>query len=59
MLFIFRSGEDRFNTLMVFDALNLSFYEIELLLKQRGLGQDLDIEELAAGRDLLRTVRPQ
>lgn len=36
------------------EALGLSFHEVELLLKQRGLGQDLDIEELKAGRDLFR-----
>ncbi|HEV3446756.1 MAG TPA: hypothetical protein VG099_19105 [Gemmataceae bacterium] len=41
------------------EALNLSFHETELLLKRRGLGQDLDIEELEAGRELLRTGRPQ
>jgi hypothetical protein len=36
------------------EALELSFHETEQLLKQRGLGQDLDIEELEAGRQLLR-----
>jgi hypothetical protein len=32
------------------EALNLSFHETEQLLKQRGLGQDLHIEEFTAGR---------
>ena len=38
------------------EALGLSFHEVEQLLKQRGLGQDLDIEEFKAGRDLLKTA---
>ena len=41
------------------EALDLSFDETEQLLKQRGLGQDLDIEEFEAGRDLLRKARPR
>jgi uncharacterized protein UPF0175 len=41
------------------EALNLSFHETELLLKQRGLGQDFDIEDFKAGRGLLGTARPQ
>ena len=41
------------------EALDLSFHEAEHLLKQRGLGQDLDIEEFEAGRDLLRKARPR
>jgi hypothetical protein len=36
------------------EALGLSFHETEQLLKERGLGQDLDIEEFKVGRDLLR-----
>jgi hypothetical protein len=36
------------------EALDLSFHEAEQLLKQRGLGQDLDIEEFEAGREVLR-----
>ncbi len=36
------------------DALELSFHETEQLLKQRGLGQDVDIEEFEATRQLLR-----
>jgi predicted HTH domain antitoxin len=39
------------------EALDLSFHETEHLLKQRGLGQDLDIEEFEAGRDSLRKAR--
>jgi hypothetical protein len=38
-------------------ALELSFYDTEQLLKQRGMGQDLDIEEFEAGRELLREAR--
>ncbi len=41
------------------EALDLGFHETEHLLKQRGLGQDLDIEEFEAGRDLLRKARPR
>jgi hypothetical protein len=39
------------------EALDRSFHETEQLLKQRGMGQDLDIEEFAAGRNLLRKAR--
>jgi Uncharacterised protein family (UPF0175) len=39
------------------EALNLSFHETEQLLKQRGMGQDLDIEEFEAGREFLRKAR--
>ncbi len=41
------------------EALDLSFQETELLLKQRGLGQDLDIEEFEASRQLLRKAARQ
>jgi predicted HTH domain antitoxin len=41
------------------EALGLSFHVTEHLLKQRGLGQDLDIEEFEAGRDILRKARPR
>jgi hypothetical protein len=41
------------------EALGLSFPETEHLLKQRGLGQDLDMEEFEMGRDVLREVRPR
>ena len=41
------------------EALGSSFYETEELLKQRGMGQDLDMEEFGAGSDFLREVRPQ
>jgi hypothetical protein len=40
-------------------ALDLSFHETERLLKQRGMGQDLDVEEFQAGREFLRKARPQ
>ena len=40
------------------EVLGLSFYETELILKQRGMGQDLDTEAFGAERDLLRKVRP-
>lgn len=39
------------------EALGLSFHEAEQLLKRRDLGQDLDIEEFGAGRELLRKAR--
>ena len=35
------------------EALGLSFHATESLLKKRGLGQDLEISEFEAGRDLL------
>lgn len=41
------------------EALGLSFAEAEQLLKQRGLGQDLDDESFEAARDSLRKARPQ
>ncbi len=39
------------------EALDLSFHETEQLLKQRGLGQDLDFEDFEAGRGLLAKAR--
>jgi hypothetical protein len=39
------------------ESLDLSFHETEQLLKQRGMGQDVDIEEFEAGRELLRKAR--
>jgi hypothetical protein len=39
------------------EALDLSFHETERLLKQRGMGQDLDIEEFESGREFLRKAR--
>jgi hypothetical protein len=39
------------------EALNLSFHEAEQLLKDRGMGQDVEIEEFEAGREFLRKVR--
>jgi hypothetical protein len=41
------------------EALGLGFHETEQLLKKRGLGQDLEIEEFAVGRDRLKNARPQ
>jgi hypothetical protein len=40
-------------------ALGLSVHETEQLVKQRGLGQDLDDEAFGARRDLLGKARPQ
>jgi hypothetical protein len=40
------------------DALGLSFYETEELLKRRGLGQDIDPAEFEASRERTRKVRP-
>jgi hypothetical protein len=39
------------------EALALSFHEAEQLLKRRDMGQDLDIDEFEAGRELLRKGR--
>jgi hypothetical protein len=39
------------------EALDLSFHETEELLKERGMGQHLDIEEFEAGRSFLRKAR--
>ena len=41
------------------EALGLSFQETEELLKRRGLGQDMDIEEFEAGKGFLRKARPR
>ncbi len=41
------------------EALDLSFHATEQLLKQRGMGQDIDNEEFEAGRELLRKARPR
>ena len=40
-------------------ALDLSFHETEQLLKQRGIGQDLDVDEFEMGRKVLRSARTQ
>lgn len=40
------------------DALGLSFFETEELLKQRGLGQDIDPDEFEASRERTRKARP-
>jgi hypothetical protein len=39
------------------EALDLNFHETERLLKVRGMGQDLDVEEFEAGREILRKAR--
>jgi hypothetical protein len=39
------------------DALDLGFHETAQLLKQRGLGQDMDVEEFDAGKSILRGAR--
>lgn len=39
------------------EALDLSFHEVEELLKRRDMGQDLDIEQFGAGREFLRKGR--
>lgn len=41
------------------EAPDLSFHEIETLVKERGAGQDVSLEEFEAGRDLLGKARPQ
>jgi hypothetical protein len=41
------------------EALDRGFHETEQLLKQRGMGQDLDIEEFEVGREFLRKARAQ
>ena len=41
------------------EALGLGFDETEHILKQRGLGQELEIDEFEAGRDLLKKARPR
>jgi predicted HTH domain antitoxin len=40
-------------------ALDLSFHDTEQLLKQRGIGQDLDVDEFEMGRNVLRSARIQ
>ena len=39
------------------EALGLSFHEAEMLIKKRGAGQDLDLDEFEAGREFLRKSR--
>ena len=39
------------------EALDLSFHETQQLLKERGMGQDIDVEEFEAGRAFLRKAR--
>jgi hypothetical protein len=39
------------------EALDLSFHETQQLLKERGMGQVIDVEEFEAGRALLRKAR--
>ncbi len=41
------------------EALGLSFHEAEGLLKERDMGQDLDLAEFEAGREFLRKARPR
>ena len=41
------------------EALGLSFHEAEVRLKERGLGQDIDLEEFEAGREFLKKARPR
>jgi hypothetical protein len=41
------------------EALALSFHETAQLVKRRDMGQDLDIKEYEAGRELLRKARSQ
>jgi predicted HTH domain antitoxin len=40
-------------------ALALSFNETEQLLRQRGMGQDLDVDDFEVGREILRSARSQ
>ncbi len=41
------------------EALSLSFHETEQLLRQRGMGQDIEIEDYEAGREYLEKARSQ
>jgi len=38
--------------------LGVSFHEAERLIKERGAGHDISLEEFEAGRNLLRKARP-
>ena len=40
------------------EALGLSFHETEVLIKERGVGQDIDLDEFESGREFLRKARP-
>ncbi len=40
-------------------TLGLSFHETEQLLKERGMGQDVDVKEFEDGREFLRSARTQ
>jgi len=41
------------------DSLGLSFQDAERLLKERGLGQDIDGQEFETARERFRETRPQ
>ncbi len=51
--------DDRISHAQLREALGLSFYETERLIKARGVGHDISLEEFEEGRDLLRKARPR
>jgi hypothetical protein len=51
--------EERISHAQLREALGLSFHETESLIKERGAGQEISLEEFAAGRDFLRKARRQ
>ena len=51
--------EEQISHAQLREALGLSFHEVEQLIKERGAGHDLSLEEFEAGRELLRKARPR
>jgi hypothetical protein len=49
--------QDRISHAQLRDALDVSFHEAEMLIKEHGAGHDISLEEFEAGRELLRKAR--
>lgn len=56
LLELYREG--RISHSLLRESLGLSFHEMERLIKERGMGQDLSLDEYEEGRAALRASRP-
>lgn len=56
LLELYREG--RISHALLRESLGLSFHESERLIKDRGMGQDLSLDEFEEGRAALRASRP-
>jgi hypothetical protein len=56
LLELYREG--RISHAVLRESLGLGFDEIERLIKERGMGQDLSLDEYEEGRAALRASRP-